>query len=78
MLFQHIIDCEEVIKAFFANAGSGIDSQARATVTALLVQSPSTRLGMLHDGLAGIWTSPFFKGVSLEIVTKKQQSPPFV
>lgn len=78
MLFQHIIDCEEVLKTFFTNSGGNFDASARATITALLSANPGTRLGLLHDGIEGVWTSPFFKTTSVEALEKRQLSPPFM
>eukprot|EP00981_Chlorochromonas_danica_P000013 scaffold17_cov187-Ochromonas_danica.AAC.9 len=77
MLFQHILDCGEVMKTFFDTSPS-FDGPAKTTLTGLLSYNPSTRLGVLHGGINDIWASPFFQNISFESIEKRQLSPPYM
>ncbi|RYG68141.1 hypothetical protein EON64_05835 [archaeon] len=63
MLFQNILEHDEVLRLFFATAPPAFDATCRETLLGLLGGGMYERLGMKHGGGEDVWASPFFKGM---------------
>lgn len=75
VLYQNIVNSEDTLKAAMP---SSLDANTKSIILSLLEPSPVRRLGMLRNGMDDVWAHPFFRGTSLEQVTRKGSSAPYI